>query len=124
LIKGNQIVVNPIYFDFDKSNIRTDAEYELEKVIDILRLYPNMTIKVESHTDSRGSDRYNLKLSNQRATSSRDYIVSRGIDSNRIESAIGFGETQLINRCDGSVKCTEEDHQLNRRTQFIIIKKD
>jgi outer membrane protein OmpA-like peptidoglycan-associated protein/tetratricopeptide (TPR) repeat protein len=124
LIKGNQIVVNPIYFDFDKSNIRTDAEYELEKVIDILRLYPNMTIKIESHTDSRGSDRYNLKLSNQRATSSRDYIVSRGVDSNRIESAIGFGETQLINRCDGSVKCTEDEHQLNRRTQFIIIKKD
>jgi outer membrane protein OmpA-like peptidoglycan-associated protein len=124
LIKGNQIVVNPIYFDFDKSNIRTDAEYELEKVIDILRLYPNMIIKIESHTDSRGSDRYNLKLSNQRATSSRDYIVSRGIDSNRIESAIGFGETQLINRCDGSIKCTEDEHQLNRRTQFIIIKKD
>jgi outer membrane protein OmpA-like peptidoglycan-associated protein/tetratricopeptide (TPR) repeat protein len=122
LIKGNQIVVNPIYFDFDKSNIRTDAEYELEKVIDILRLYPNMIIKIESHTDSRGTDRYNLKLSNRRATSSRDYIVSRGIDSNRIERALGFGETLLINRCDGSVKCTEDEHQLNRRTQFIIIK--
>ena len=124
LIKENEIVVNPIYFDFDKSNIRTDAEYELEKVIDILRLYPNMIIKIESHTDSRGSDKYNMKLSESRAYSSRDYILSRGIKANRIESAIGFGETQLINRCNGSEKCTEEEHQLNRRTQFIIIKKD
>ncbi|WP_445736673.1 OmpA family protein [Mariniflexile sp.] len=121
LIKGNQIAVNPIYFDFDKSNIRTDAEYELEKVIDVLRIHPNMSIKIESHTDSRGSEKYNMKLSEQRAKSSRDYIVSRGIDSNRIESATGYGETKLINGCDDSKKCTEEEHQLNRRTQFIIL---
>ena len=121
-IKGNQIMVNPIYFDYDKSNIRTDAEYELEKVIDVLRRYPSMIIKIESHTDSRGSDSYNLKLSNQRAKSSLEYIISRGIETNRIESAIGYGETKLINRCSNSVKCSEEEHQLNRRTQFIIIK--
>ena len=122
LIKGNQIIVNPIYFDFDKSNIRTDAQYELEKVIDVLRKYPNMIIKIESHTDSRGSEKYNMRLSNQRAKSSLDYIISRGIDINRIESAIGYGETKLINRCNDSEKCSEEEHQLNRRTQFIILK--
>jgi outer membrane protein OmpA-like peptidoglycan-associated protein len=124
LIKGNQIVINPIFFDFDKWNIRTDAEYELEKVVDVLRSYPRMIIKVESHTDSRGGHRYNMKLSDRRAKSSKDYIISRGIDSNRIESAIGYGESQLINECDGSKKCTEQEHQLNRRTHFIILKKD
>lgn len=122
LIKGNQIVINPIFFDFDKWNIRTDAEYELEKVIDVLRAHPGMVIKIESHTDSRGSDRYNMKLSDRRAKSSKDYILSRGIESNRIESAVGFGENQLLNNCGNGVKCSEEAHQLNRRTQFIIIK--
>tara|TARA_R110002049_G_scaffold1498_5_gene11641 strand:- start:3014 stop:4933 length:1920 start_codon:yes stop_codon:yes gene_type:complete len=122
LIKGNEIVINPIFFDFDKWNIRTDAEYELEKVIDVLRTHPGMIIKIESHTDSRGSDKYNMKLSDRRAKSSKDYILSRGIDDNRIESAIGFGENQLLNNCSNGVKCSEEAHQLNRRTQFIIIK--
>ncbi|ALJ03945.1 hypothetical protein APS56_01720 [Pseudalgibacter alginicilyticus] len=122
LIKNNQIVINPIFFDFDKWNIRTDAEYELEKVIDVMRTHPNMVIKIESHTDSRGSDKYNMKLSDRRAKSSKDYIISRGIESNRIESAIGYGENQLLNNCSNGVKCSEQAHQLNRRTQFIIIK--
>ncbi|WP_372754522.1 OmpA family protein [Mariniflexile sp.] len=124
LIKDNQIAVNPIYFDYNTANIRTDAEYELEKVIDILRSYPNMIIKIESHSDSRGNDKYNLNLSNKRAMSSRDYILSRGIQANRIESAIGYGESQLLNNCDNTTKCTEEQHAVNRRTQFIIIKKE
>ncbi|GAA4896174.1 OmpA family protein [Flaviramulus aquimarinus] len=124
LIKGNQIVINPIFFDFDKWNIRTDAEYELEKVIDVLRAHPGMIIKVESHTDSRGSNRYNMKLSDRRAKSSTEYITSRGIDNNRIESSIGYGENQLLNKCVDGVKCTPDEHQLNRRTQFIIIKMD
>ncbi|MFB9055619.1 OmpA family protein [Mariniflexile ostreae] len=124
LIKGNQIVINPIFFDFDKWNIRTDAEYELEKVIDVLRAHPGMIIKIESHTDSRGSDSYNMKLSDRRAKSSKDYILTRNIDTNRIASAIGYGESQLMNQCSNGVKCTPEEHQLNRRTQFIIIKMD
>lgn len=124
LIKGNQIVINPIFFDFDKWNIRTDAEYELEKVIDVMRTHPNMIIKIESHTDSRGSDKYNLKLSDRRAKSSKDYILTRGIEPNRIDNATGFGETQLLNQCSNGVKCTPEEHQLNRRTDFIILKKD
>ena len=121
LIKDNQIVINPIFFDFDKSNIRTDAQYELEHIVDVLREHPNMIIKLESHTDSRGGDRYNMRLSDRRAKSTRDYILSRGIDASRIESAIGFGETQLLNECANRVKCTKEQHQLNRRSYFYIL---
>ncbi|MDH7912676.1 OmpA family protein [Winogradskyella sp. SYSU M77433] len=121
LIVSNQIVINPIFFDFDKSNIRTDAEYELENIVDVMRKHPTMVIKIESHTDSRGRDNYNLKLSDRRAKSTRDYIISRGIASERIESAIGYGETQLLNKCANGVTCTEEEHQLNRRSYFYIL---
>lgn len=122
LIIDNQIVINPIFFDFDKWNIRTDAQYELENIVDVLRKHPKMVIKIESHTDSRGGDRYNMKLSDRRAKSTRDYLISRGIDAERIESAIGYGETQLLNKCSNGVKCTEEEHQMNRRSYFYIVK--
>ena len=122
LINDNQIVINPIFFDFDKWNIRTDAEYELENIVDVMREHPNMVIKIESHTDSRGSDSYNMKLSDRRAKSTRDYIISRGIAPERIASAIGYGETQLLNKCSNGVKCTPEEHQLNRRSYFYILK--
>lgn len=122
LIDNDQIVINPIFFDFDKWNIRTDAEYELENIVDVMREHPKMVIKIESHTDSRGSDNYNLKLSDRRAKSTRDYLLSRGISADRIESAIGYGETQLLNKCSNKVKCTEEEHQLNRRSYFYILK--
>jgi outer membrane protein OmpA-like peptidoglycan-associated protein len=122
LILDDQIVINPIFFDFDKSTIRTDAQYELENIVDVLRKHPKMVIRIESHTDSRGRDKYNLKLSDRRANSTRDYIISRGIDIERIVSAIGYGETQLLNRCSKRVKCTEEEHQINRRSYFYIVK--
>lgn len=122
LIKDDQIVINPIFFDFDKWNIRTDAQYELENIVDVLREHPNMVIKIESHTDSRGSDKYNMKLSDRRAKSTRDYLVSRGIEENRLESAIGYGESQLLNKCSNGVKCSKEEHQLNRRSYFYIVK--
>ncbi|WP_233897824.1 OmpA family protein [Tenacibaculum piscium] len=124
LIVGNQIVINPIYFDFDKSNIREDAEYELEDIVTVMNTYPELVIKIESHTDSRGGKDYNRNLSDSRAKSTRDYIISRGISSNRIESAIGFGEDNLLNHCDdaNSSKCSKEEHQKNRRSYFYIIK--
>ena len=122
LIDTDQIVINPIFFDFDKWDIRTDAQYELENIVDVMRAHPEMVIKIESHTDSRGSDRYNLKLSDRRAKSTRDYLYSRGIAQERIESAIGYGETQLLNECSNGVKCTPEQHQLNRRSYFYIVK--
>lgn len=122
LIMDNQIVINPIFFDFDKSNIRTDAQYELENIVDVLRKHTNMVIRIESHTDSRGRDKYNMKLSERRAKSTRAYIISRGVAAERIVSAKGFGESQLLNKCANRVKCTEEEHQLNRRSYFYIVK--
>ena len=121
LISNNQIVINPIFFDFNKSDIRTDAQYELENIVDVMRKHTDMVIKIESHTDSRGRDKYNMKLSDRRANSTRDYLISRGIEPNRIESAIGYGETKLLNNCGNNVKCTEEEHQINRRSYFYIV---
>ncbi|WP_179006685.1 OmpA family protein [Winogradskyella forsetii] len=124
LILDSQIIINPIFFDFDKSEIRTDAQYELENIVDVLRKHPEMIIKIESHTDSRGRDKYNLKLSDRRAKSTAEYIISRGIEAHRIESARGFGETRLLNECANGVKCSEEEHQLNRRSYFYIVDGD
>ena len=99
------------------------AESELAKVIYAMEKFPNIKIKIESHTDARGSDSYNLKLSDNRAKSTMDYLLSQGIDPSRIESAIGYGETRLKNRCRNGVKCNEEEHFENRRSNFIIISK-
>ena len=118
-----KVDVNPIYFDYNKFDITPLAIEELSKVVFIMRKFPNIRIKIESHTDSRGSDSYNLKLSDNRAKATRDYIVSQDIDASRIESAIGYGETRLINKCKNGVKCTEAEHLLNRRSDFIIIQK-
>ncbi len=121
LISNNEIVINPIFFNFDKWDIRPDAAYELENIVAVMREHPNMVIKIESHTDSRGSDKYNMKLSDRRAKSTRDYLFSRDIAQERIESAIGYGESQLLNECSDGVKCSEEAHQENRRSKFIIL---
>ncbi len=123
LVIGNQIVINPIFFNFSKWDIRTDAEYELENIVDVLRVNPTMIIKIESHTDSRGRDKFNLKLSDKRAKATKDYIISRGIEKDRIQSAIGFGESKLLNKCSNGVRCSKEEHQLNRRSYFYIITK-
>jgi outer membrane protein OmpA-like peptidoglycan-associated protein/tetratricopeptide (TPR) repeat protein len=112
--------LNPIYFDFDKSFIRADARIELEKVIAYMQEYPSVKIDVRSHTDSRGRDSYNLALSKRRNKSTRQYIVDRGMDKNRL-TGDGYGETQHLNLCSNGVKCSEEEHQLNRRSEFIVI---
>lgn len=115
--------LNPIYFDFDRFNIRRDAALELEKVISVMKQYPDMIIDARSHTDSRGIDSYNLSLSDKRAKSTVEYIINvGGIDKSRISGA-GYGETQLVNDCGNDSNCSEEDHQLNRRSEFIVIKK-
>ncbi|CAL2055221.1 hypothetical protein T190820D02B_130002 [Tenacibaculum sp. 190524A05c] len=119
-----QIVINPIFFDFDLYNIREDAEYELEHIVTVMNNNPDMVIKIESHTDSRGTKAYNRNLSDNRAKSTRDYIISRGIAANRIQSAIGYGEDRLLNHCDDAnqSKCSKEEHQKNRRSYFYIVK--
>jgi len=88
-----------IYFDFDKSYIRQDASEELDKLVEVMTEYPTMVIKIESHTDSRGKRAYNKYLSDRRAKSTREYILSKGIAPERIESAIGYGEERLLNEC-------------------------
>ena len=113
------IKINPIYFDLDKSFIRPDAQLELERVVRIMQKYPLLKINLGSHTDSRASDSYNWSLSNRRAQSSKKWIVNQGINSNRI-NAQGYGETELVNKCSNDFICSEADHQLNRRTEFII----
>ena len=115
--------INPIYFDFDKANIRPDAAVELDKVVAIMKKYPDLKIEAGSHTDSRGPAEYNQILSERRAKSTVAYIVSKGIDASRL-TAKGYGESQLTNNCDGTVKCTEEQHQQNRRTEFVILNPD
>ncbi|MGB5647915.1 MAG: OmpA family protein, partial [Muriicola sp.] len=116
-----KIKLNMIFFDFDKSNIRNDAAVELNRLVSVMKENPSMIIKIESHTDSRGKAAYNKYLSDKRAKSTRAYIISQGIDPKRIESAIGYGEERLLNGCDGSIKCTSAQHQLNRRSEFIIV---
>ncbi|NNL15405.1 MAG: OmpA family protein [Flavobacteriaceae bacterium] len=112
--------INPIYFDFDKSFIRADARVELEKVIDYMNEYPSIKIDVRSHTDSRAPDDYNIALSQRRNKSTRAYLVKKGISPSRL-SGRGYGETQLVNKCRNDVKCSKEQHQLNRRSEFIVI---
>jgi outer membrane protein OmpA-like peptidoglycan-associated protein/tetratricopeptide (TPR) repeat protein len=123
-IKGTEkVAINPIFFEFDKSNITPQAAAELDKVVFVMQKFPNVKIKIESHTDSRGKDEYNRKLSDDRAKSTQAYIIAKGIDTSRIESAIGYGESRLTNKCSNGIKCTEEEHFKNRRSDFIIIQK-
>lgn len=117
-----KIKIGLIYFNLDKHFIRNDASVELNKIVLLMTDHPKMHIKIESHTDSRNSDEYNRQLSDRRAKSTRDYIISQGIDASRIESAIGYGESQLINRCTNGAPCSEAEHQLNRRSVFVITK--
>ncbi|WP_420573731.1 OmpA family protein [Kordia sp.] len=112
--------LNPIYFDLDKDVIRGDAEIELRKVVAIMKLYPTMKIDVRSHTDSRADDDYNMDLSNRRAKSTIEYLITNGIDRSRLLGR-GYGETRHVNRCSNGVPCSEYEHQLNRRSEFIII---
>lgn len=117
-----KLKIDMIYFDFDKFYIRNDASQELDKLVEVMTEYEGMVIKIESHTDSRGNNAYNKYLSDKRAKSTRDYLIKQGISPDRIESAIGYGEERLLNECDGSVRCTGTKHQLNRRSEFIIVK--
>jgi outer membrane protein OmpA-like peptidoglycan-associated protein/tetratricopeptide (TPR) repeat protein len=116
---GCRLTLEPIYFDYDRFNIRPDAEIELAKILAAMREYTELIIHIESHTDSRAEDLYNELLSEKRAQSTLNWLVDQGIDRSRL-SAQGYGETQLVNGCTNEVECTEEEHQLNRRSMFII----
>lgn len=113
--------INVIYFDLNKSNIRQDAIIDLSKILDVMEQNPKIKIDIRSHTDSRQSHAYNEELSNNRAKATLEWLVEKGIDKSRL-TAKGYGETQLKNRCSDGVECNEEDHQVNRRSEFIIAK--
>jgi outer membrane protein OmpA-like peptidoglycan-associated protein/tetratricopeptide (TPR) repeat protein len=122
---GKVLNLNPIYFDLGSWDIRPDGAVELDKVAAIMLENPSIVIELGSHTDCRSSKKYNQSLSDKRAKASAEYIVSKGIAVNRIYGK-GYGESKLINDCgcEGPKKssCTEEEHQLNRRTEFLIVK--
>ena len=113
------MAINNIHYDYDKWEIRPDAARELDKLARIFLDNPQMSFELGAHTDSRGGDTYNLVLSDARSHSAVNYLIQQGVDPNRI-SAMGFGETMLVNKCRNGVKCDEEDHQANRRTEFKV----
>lgn len=111
--------LNSIYFDLDDSSIKKEAEVELAKVVEIMKKYPELKIDIRSHTDSRASNAYNLKLSDRRAKSTMNYLIKQGIESSRL-TGTGYGEKELINECKNGIKCSESNHKVNRRSEFII----
>ena len=121
--KQEKIDLDPIFFDFDKSDITEQAAEVLADAVKLMKFYPDMVIKIEAHTDSRGSDKYNFNLSDRRAKATQQYLFSQGIEEDRIISAQGYGERRLLNKCSDGVKCTEELHDVNRRSDFIILKR-
>ncbi|WP_163410768.1 OmpA family protein [Flavobacterium ajazii] len=117
---GKYVGIKTIYFDLNKADIRPEAALDLEKVLEVLKQYPTMKLDIRSHTDSRQSHQYNQILSDKRANSILKWLVDNGISTSRLTGK-GYGETQLVNKCADGVKCSEEEHQMNRRSEFIII---
>lgn len=120
LIEGDNWVLKNIHYDFDKFNIRPDAAVILDNVVAIMKQNPSLVIELSSHTDSRGDDQYNQRLSQQRAESAVAYLVRNGIDRSRLVAA-GYGESRLLNTCGNGVNCSEEQHQENRRTEIKVL---
>ncbi len=118
IITPTQIVLKPIFFEYDKSNITQEGAFELDKLVQVMKNNDKLVIFAKSHTDSRGSDAYNLSLSDRRAKSTVQYVISKGIDASRI-SGKGFGKSELKVQCE---PCTEEQHAQNRRSEFLIVK--
>ena len=119
IIKPTEIVLNPIFFEYDKSNITQEGAFELDKLVQVMKSDMNMVILAKSHTDNRGSDKYNMNLSERRAKATVQYVISKGIAASRITGK-GFGETEP--KADCKETCTEEQHAQNRRAEFLIVK--
>lgn len=113
------IKTDPIYFDYDLWYIRKESKVILNRVFDLMKKYPEMVVEIGSHTDSRGDLKYNAELSGKRAQSTKEYLVGSGIDANRI-IAKGYGESVPIIKCKTEESCSEEEHELNRRSEFVI----
>jgi outer membrane protein OmpA-like peptidoglycan-associated protein len=120
LEKNTTVKVDNIYYDYNSAVLKPESAAELNKLLAILRDNPSMRIELGSHSDSRGSDPYNLTLSEKRAKSAVDYLIGQGVAKERMVSK-GYGETVLLNRCDDGVTCTDEEHAVNRRTEFKVL---
>lgn len=120
IVTETEIILKDVYFEFNKSNITPEGAAELDKLVQVMKQNPAMEIMVKSHTDNRGSDKYNLNLSNRRAQSTVQYIISKGINKSRIQGK-GFGESEPKVACGDN--CTDEQHASNRRSEFMIVKK-
>lgn len=116
---SNLLALNSVYFDTNKSFIRKDAKVVLDKIVTIMNQYPQIMLEIGSHTDSRESKKYNLRLSQQRADATLAYLVSKGIAKSRL-TANGYGESQLVNNCKDNTECSETEHQQNRRSTFKV----
>ena len=114
------IRLNNIYYDFDDDKILKESEGDLTLINDLMDQYPDMVIELSSHTDARGDDDYNLKLSQRRANSAKNWLLARGVKAARI-NAVGYGETVILNKCQNLIECTDEEHRFNRRTEFKIV---
>jgi outer membrane protein OmpA-like peptidoglycan-associated protein len=123
VVVGQKFVMENIFYDYDKWDILPESEVELNKLIQIMQDNPSWKVELGSHTDARGSDSYNLILSQKRSDSAVGYIVNHGISKDRI-IAKGYGETQLVNQCKNGVECSDELHRKNRRTEFKILEMD
>ena len=119
IVKDTEVVLNPIYFEFNKSNVTGEGAFELDKLVQAMKGNPALTILAKAHTDNRGSDTYNLSLSDRRAKSTVQYVISKGIDKSRITGK-GFGESEP--KVDCGEGCSEEQHAMNRRSEFLIVK--
>jgi len=115
--------VESIRFELNKSDIKKESKIALDKVLRLMKKYPKMEIEFGAHTDARGGDVYNLDLSESRAEETVEYLISQGLDFMRI-SGKGYGEKELLNKCANGVKCTELEHEMNKRTEFVVIKKE
>lgn len=121
IVKINEpIRLNNIYYDFDDYKILPEAEEDLEYLLTLMEKYGDMVIELSSHTDARGSDEYNIRLSQLRANSAKEWLVENGIDEARIKP-VGYGEKMILNKCVNGVECTDDEHRFNRRTEFKII---
>jgi len=120
LCKGDIVKIDNIYYDLNKYDIRPDAAVELDKLVTLFNQYPDMRVEIRSHTDSRSSSTFNMKLSTQRAQAVIDYLGEHGVVPSRMRAA-GYGESLPVNGCVDGVNCSEEEYQQNRRTEFVVL---
>ena len=118
--KNTIIQIPNVYFDFDKASIREESYKILDNIVSYLNDNPEIKVELSAHTDSRGSDSYNIRLSQKRANSIVKYLVEKGINPERLK-CVGYGETKLLNKCKNRVKCSDEEHEFNRRVEMKVL---